>query len=107
MKTVSDQTAIERILKTIAQDDELITQFAKVVGVSRKTFDKWIDTSQVPEPLPEKLFVVVRYTKQGALNGSYPFHAVCSTMDRAQAKVDDLTKEHGATFLIIEAPLNP
>lgn len=55
----------------------------------------------------KKLFVVVRYTKRGALAGVYPFHAVCSTMDRAQQKVDDLTKEHGSTFLIIEAPLDP
>jgi hypothetical protein len=48
MKNVSDQAAIERILKAIAQDDELIRQFAMVVGVSTKTFDKWIDTVQVP-----------------------------------------------------------
>ena len=48
MKNVSDQAAIERILKAIAQDDELIRQFAMVVGVSTETFDKWIDTFQVP-----------------------------------------------------------
>ena len=55
----------------------------------------------------KKLYVVVRYTKRGALSGSYPFQAVCSTMDRAQRKVDDLTKEFGPTFLIIEAVLDP
>ncbi len=43
MKNVSDAAAIERILGAIAQDDELIRQFAKVVGVSTKTFDRWID----------------------------------------------------------------
>lgn len=107
MKNTSDQAAIERILKAIAQDDELITQFAKVVGVSRKTFDQWIDISQVPEPLPKKLFAVVRYTKRNALAGQYPFYAICSTMDRAQGMVDNLTKKFGPTFLIIEAPLDP
>lgn len=56
---------------------------------------------------PKKLFVVVRYTKRNASTGTYPFYAVCSTMDRAQRKVDDLTEKLGPAFLIIEAPLDP
>lgn len=54
-----------------------------------------------------KLYVVVRYTKRNALKGDYPFYAVCSTMDRAQRIVDNLTKRYGPTFLIIEAPFDP
>ena len=95
MKNVSDQEAIERILKAIAQDDELIRQFAKVVGVSTKTFDKWIDTVKVPEAVPEKLFMVYRQTTDEGGDSVDSFFAICATEDKAQAKIDDLTADFG------------
>jgi hypothetical protein len=117
MKNVSDQAAIERILKAIAQDDELIRQFAKVVGVSTQTFSNWIDTATVPEPLPEKVFVTCKQTEDRELNSVAVFYAVHTTMDQAQRQVDKLTMDFPPekeaegvppdTFIIIDAPLNP
>lgn len=95
MKNVSDQEAIERILKAIAQDDELIRQFAKVVGVSTKTFDKWIDTVKVPEAVPEKLFMVYRQATDEGGDSVDSFFAICANEDKAQAKIDDLTADFG------------
>jgi hypothetical protein len=108
MRNVSDQAAIESILKAIAQDDELINQFAKVVGVRKDVFDRWIDKVQVPEPLPEKLFVTCRHGEDAELNPVNIFYAAHTTMDRAQDQVDRLTMKLGPLgFIIVDAPLNP
>ena len=108
MKNVSDQAAIERILKAIAQDDELIRQFAKVVGVSTKTFDKWIDTCQCPEPAPKKVFVTCRRGLDYEMHPINILYAVHTTEDRAQDQVDRLTAKLGPLgFIIVDAPVNP
>ena len=38
-----DKAIIERILKSIAQDDMLIEQFANATGVPEQEFSYWID----------------------------------------------------------------
>lgn len=108
MKNVSDAGAIDRILKAIAQDDELVKQFAKVVGVSKQSFDRWIDTVRVPEPLPKKVFVSVRFGEDAELNPCSIFFAVHTTQEQAEGQVDKLTSDFGPIgFGIVEAPLNP
>ncbi len=108
MKNVSDQAAIDRILKTIAQDDELIREFATVVGVSTKTFDKWIDKVKVPEPAPEKLFVTCRRGLDNELNPINILYGVHTTQERAEDHIDRMTAAFGPLgFIIVESPLNP
>ena len=108
MKDVSDTAAIERIMRAIAQDDELIRQFAKVVGVPRRTFDRWIDTMHTPEPLPKAVYVTCRQAEDAELNPVSIFYAVHTTPERAQVQVDNLTKKFGPLgFIILDAPLNP
>lgn len=105
MKNLSDKEAIDRILKIIAGDDELIRVFAKTTGIPKPVFSRWIDKVQVPEPLPTKVFVSCRF-----ISGASPkeeFYAVHTTQDQAERQVDKLTAKFGPTFIITEAPLNP
>jgi 2-methylisocitrate lyase-like PEP mutase family enzyme len=106
MKNVSDNSAIERILRAIAQDDELIRQFAKAVGVPTQTFSRWIDTAKLAE-VPKNLFIVCRFWLKAKNHPIQEFFAVCTTMDRAQRMVDKLTAKFGPTFIIVDAPLDP
>ena len=57
-------------------------------------------------PAPKKVYVVCRHIVQTHLNVAV-FYEVCSTEDRAQAMVDDLTKKEGPTFVIVPAVVDP
>lgn len=54
-----------------------------------------------------RLFIVCRFWLKSKNQPVQEFFVACSTMDKAQAAVDELTKEHGPTFIIVEAPLDP
>ncbi len=109
MKDLSDAGAIDRILKAIAQDDSLIEQFAKAVGVEESEFGDWIDSVKVPvAELPKKVFVSVRFGEDDELNPCSIFYAVHTTQEQAEGQVDKLTSDFGPLgFGIVEAPLNP
>jgi len=53
------------------------------------------------------LFIVCRFWLNKAAEPMQEFFTAHSTMDRAQGMVDDLTKKHGPTFIIVSAPLDP
>ncbi len=61
MRNVSDQAAIDRILRAIAQDDALIRHFSFVVGVSTQSFDNWIDTVQLRVFREKRRRISIRY----------------------------------------------
>lgn len=106
MKNVSDNSAIERILRAIAQDDELIRQFAKAVGVPTQTFSRWIDTVKLAE-VPKNLFIVCRFWLKAKNHPIQEFFTAHTTFDQATYQCDKLTKKFGPTFIIVEAPLDP
>ena len=54
----------------------------------------------------KKVYVVCRHIVQTHMNVAV-FYGVCSTEDRAQVLVDDLTKKEGPTFVIVPAVVDP
>ena len=65
-------------------------------------------------PKRKMIYVVcrqwMRTIKHPARSSSVPvqeFFRVCSTMKKAQDKVDELTQDYGPTFIIVPAPLDP
>ena len=75
------------------------------VGSQKCTYRRPRKTKNKDSDL-KKVYVVCRHIVQTHMNVAV-FYGVCSTEDRAQVLVDDLTKKEGPTFVIIDAPMDP
>ncbi len=42
--TKNDKAKVDAILRVIAQDDDLVEQFANAIGETVEDFDQWLDT---------------------------------------------------------------
>ena len=76
-------------------------------GWTGQAYSRELRAVFLKEPKPEKkVFVVCRHIVHTHINVAV-FYGVCTTMDLAQALVDDLTKREGPTFVIVDSPLDP
>jgi hypothetical protein len=72
----------------------------------RKCTYRASDKTERQDLKQKTVYVVCRYW-QIAKKEIYEFFRVCSTEDKAQAKVDELTQDYGPTFVILPVPLDP